>query len=159
MKTSDIGIDLIKSFEGLRTRPYRCEARLWTIGYGHVLYPEQNNLKLNDRDSFQLKPADDREFTTDEIDDLLRSDLDHFERGVLGYCPGSADCQKHFDALVSFCFNLGVGSLQSSTLRQKYNRGDFEGAAGEFLKWTKAAGKVLPGLVRRRQAESLLFMG
>jgi lysozyme len=74
-------------------------------------------------------------------------------------CPSSIDSQAQFDALVSFSFNVGLGNLQSSTLRMKYNRGDIEGAADEFLKWNKAGGKVLNGLVKRRQDERNLFLG
>jgi lysozyme len=64
----------------------------------------------------------------------------------------------HLDAMVSFAFNVGLGNLQSSTLRMKYNRADYQGAADEFLKWTKAGGKVLRGLERRREAERALFL-
>ena len=72
-------------------------------------------------------------------------------------CPDTVNNQSHFDALVSFAFNLGLGALQSSTLRMKYNRGDVQGAADEILKWNKAGGKVLQGLVKRRAAERALF--
>ena len=158
MKTPEAGIDLIKSFEGCHSSPYRCPASLWTIGYGHVLYPEQAKLKTDNRASYPLKPEHSRVWDADEIDALLEVDLQRFEGGVLRLCPAAADNDRHFAALVSFAFNVGLGNLQSSTLRMKYNRGDFDGAADEFLKWDKSGGKVLAGLTRRRIAERFLFL-
>jgi len=73
-------------------------------------------------------------------------------------CPAAAGNQGIFDSLCSFAFNVGLGSLQRSTLRMKTNRGDFEEAADEFLKWTKAGGRVLPGLVKRRNDERALYL-
>jgi lysozyme len=158
MTISEVGIQLIKSFEGCHNSPYRCPAGLWTIGYGHVLYPEQSRLKTPERASYPLKPEHDRVWDAIEIDSLLEKDLLRFTNGVLRYCPAAADNQCHHDAMVSFAFNVGLGSLQSSTLRMRYSRGDYQGAADEFLKWTKAGGKVLNGLVRRREAERALFL-
>jgi lysozyme len=158
MKTSESGIQLIKLFEGCHNRPYLCPATLWTIGYGHVLYPEQARLKGAERAAYPLKPEHNRVFSSEEIDTLLAADLRRFESGVLRLCPPSADSQCHFDALVSFSFNVGLGNLQSSTLRMKYNRMDFSGAADEFPKWRKANGQILQGLVRRRDAERSLFL-
>ena len=148
---------MIAHHEGLRFKPYRCPAHLWTIGVGHVLYPEQGNLKLLDRLNYQLKPADNRKFTQDEINAILEFDLKRFVRGVSKYCP-NALTQGQLDALVSFSFNCGLGTLQRSTLRQKHNRGDFAGAANEFLKYTKAGGKVFKGLVNRRNDERALYI-
>ena len=142
---SDEGISLIKRYEGYKTTPYRCPAGLYTVGYGHVI---GNGLQLPDEWN--------RTFSLGEIDELLRTDLARFERGVLRYCTVYLT-QSQFDSLVSFSFNLGLGVLQRSTLRQKLNRGDYNGAAKEFLKYTRAGGKVLKGLVRRRQAEYNLF--
>lgn len=93
-----------------------------------------------------------------EVDDLLASDLARFERGVARYCPNVVGRKGIFDALVSFSFNVGLGNLQRSSLRMKTNRGDFEEAADEFLKWTKAGGRVLPGLVKRRNDERALYL-
>jgi GH24 family phage-related lysozyme (muramidase) len=158
MSTSEAGIQLIKSFEGCQNTPYRCPAGLWTAAYGHVLYPEQARLKTPERASYPLKPEHNRVWDADEIDSLLTADLQRFEDGVRRLCPAAADNQCHLDALVSFSYNCGLGSLQSSTLRMKYNRGEFEGAADEFLKWNKAGGKILAGLTRRRVAERALFL-
>lgn len=159
MKTSDKAKEIIKHHEGVRNRPYLCPAKLWTVGVGHVLYPEQGKLKLEDRKNIQLKPEDNKVWSQDEINALLNYDLARFERGVARLCPHSIRDQNHFDALVSFSFNVGLGNLQNSGLRFKYNRGEYEQAAGEFLKWTKGGGKVLPGLVKRRNDERNLFLG
>lgn len=156
MTISEAGIQLIKSFEGCHSSPYRCPAALWTIGYGRVLYPDQARLKTPERASYALKPEHNRVWDADEIDALLEADLLRFSDGVLRLCPASADNQCHLDAMVSFAFNVGLGNLQSSTLRMKYNRG--ESAADEFLKWNKAGGKILAGLTRRRAAERALFL-
>ncbi len=158
MKTPDEGIDLIKSFEGCHNQPYLCPAKLWTVGYGHVLYPEQARLKADERASYPLKPEHNRVWDADEIDAILAEDLHRFEAGVLRLCPAAADSDRHFAALVSFAFNVGLGNLQASTLRMKYNRADHEGAADEFLKWRKSNGVVLAGLVRRRESERALFL-
>jgi lysozyme len=157
MKTSEAGIQLIKDFEGCHSSPYLCPAKLWTIGYGHLLYPQQARMKTEERVSLCLKEDHAKVWGTDEIIELLEKDLLRFESGVLRLCPSAADNQCHFDALVSFSFNVGLGNLQASTLRMKYNRDDFEGAANEFPKWRKANGQVLQGLVRRREAEKSLF--
>jgi lysozyme len=94
----------------------------------------------------------------DEVDTILAKDLARFERGVARLCPAALGNQGVFDSLVSFSFNVGLGNLQRSGLRMKTNRGEFEEAADEFLKWTKAGGKVLPGLVKRRKDERALFL-
>ena len=157
MKTSEAGVNLIKHFEGIRLKPYRCPALLWTVGVGHVLYPRQHHLTLEERMHFQLAPAHNRTFTQEEVNDLLRNDLRRFERGVERLC-GTNISQCQFDALVSFAFNLGLGTLQRSTLRRKHLRGDYAGAASEFLKFVRAGGRILPGLQRRRIAERLLYV-
>jgi lysozyme len=157
MNVSDKAIKMIKHHEGVRQRPYRCPAKLWTIGVGHVLYPRQGALKVDDRDSVPLEERDNRTFSMEEVDGILRDDLNRFERGVERYCPVKLT-QGQFDALVSFSFNVGLGTLQRSTLRQKVLRGDMEGAAEEFLKYTIGGGKVLKGLVNRRNDERALFL-
>jgi lysozyme len=144
MKTSSNGLQLIRKYEGCKTTPYRCAAGKITVGYGHVI---GNGLQLPDQFN--------RTFSLGEIDELLRTDLARFERGVLRYCPVYLT-QSQFDALVSFSFNLGLGVLQRSTLRQKINRGDAD-AAKVILKYNMAGGRILKGLIRRRQDEYRLF--
>ena len=165
MKLSQVGAELMHRYEGCRNRPYLCPADIWTIGYGHVLYQDQIRLPVVTdkpnivvRKKYSLKQGDNRVWSKDEIEKLFADDVASFERGVLRLVPGCAGRQGSFDALVSFAFNAGLGNLQRSTIRIKANRGDWEGAADAFLMWTKGGGRVLPGLVKRRQAEIALFL-
>ncbi len=167
MKLSKAGADLMHRFEGCRNKPYLCPAHIWTIGYGHVLYQEQIKLPMARvegkeipmiRKEMPLKPEDNRVWSKEEIEKLFADDVASFERGVLRLVPGVAGRQGAFDALVSISFNFGLGNLQRSTIRMKANRGDWEGAAEAFMAWTKGGGKVLPGLVKRREAEIALFL-
>jgi lysozyme len=123
-----------------------------------VLYPDQARLKTPERALYGIRDEHNRTFEYDEIDELLEKDLQRFQDGVSRLCPAADDHQSHFDAMVSFSFNVGLGNLQSSTLRMKYSRGEYEAAADEFLKWNKAGGKILAGLTRRRAAERALFL-
>ena len=157
MNISDKCLHMIRHHEGVRFKPYQCPAKLWTIGVGHVLYPNQIKILLAERGAYALHPEDNRTFTKEEVDAILRADLDRFERGVERFCP-VALTQGMFDSLVSFSFNVGLGTLQRSTLRQKVIRGDKEGAAEELLKYCMAAGKVLKGLQNRRIDERALFL-
>jgi lysozyme len=120
------------------------------------MYPDQAKLPMPERMNLALHPEDDRIWTREEVDAILANDLQRFERGVTQYCGVLA--QGKFDAIVCFAFNLGLGTLQRSTLRQKILRRDYEAAAAEFLKFTKAGGKVLPGLVKRRGDERAMFL-
>lgn len=149
-------MEMIRHHEGVRYRPYKCPAKLWTVGVGHVLYPEQGKLPLDRRGDYALMDKDNRQFSKEEVDGILRNDLARFERGVAQYCPVSLS-QGQFDALVSFSFNVGLGTLQRSTLRQKILRGD--AAENEFLRYTIGGGKVLKGLVNRRNDERALYLG
>ena len=167
MKLSKAGEDLMHKYEGFRSRPYLCPAHIWTIGYGHVLYQEQIRLPVVRvegketpmiRKEMPLKPEDNRVWTKTEIDELFRTDVGTFERGVLRLVPGVVGRQGAFDALVSISYNFGLGNLQRSTIRMRANRGDWAGAAEAFRVWTKGGGKVLPGLVKRREAEIALFL-
>lgn len=157
MNVSDKTIHMIKHHEGVRTKPYQCPALLWTVGVGHVIDPNHAKVKLVDRKQLPIPDGWDRVLTMAEVDEILRQDLKRFEAGVMRLCPNGKS-QGQFDALVSFAFNVGLGNLQNSTLRMKHNRGDFEGAAEEFLKWNKAGGKVLPGLDKRRKDERALYI-
>ena len=112
---------------------------------------------MEQRKSLLIPEGWNRQFTLEEADAVLSKDLERFIRGVSKYCPVITS-QGQLDALVSFSFNLGLGTLQRSTLRQKHNRGNFEGAAEEFLKYTKAGGKVLKGLVIRRKDERAAYV-
>ena len=161
MKLSERGAALMHRYEGCRNKPYLCPAHIWTIGYGHVLYQEQIRLPMVGqpcRKEYPLKLEDNRVWTKEEINRLFDTDVATFERGVLRLVPGVVGRQGAFDALVSFAFNAGLGNLQRSQIRMRANRGDWEGSAEAFMVWTKGGGKVLPGLVKRRQAERELFL-
>ena len=167
MKLSKAGADLMHRFEGCRNKPYLCPAHIWTIGYGHVLYQEQIKLPMARvegkevamiRKEMPLKPEDSRVWSKEEIEKLFADDVASFERGVLRLVPGVVGRQGAFDALVSISFNFGLGNLQRSTIRMKLNRGEWGAAADAFMQWTKAGGRELPGLVKRRKAERELFL-
>ena len=156
MKVPKQCIEMIKHHEGVRTKPYRCPALLWTVGVGHVIDPNHIRVKFEDRKNIALPDEWNRVLSMAEVDRILAEDLANFERGVLRLCPTGLT-QGRFDALVSFSFNVGLGNLQRSTIRMKHNRGDFEEAAEAFMQWTKAGGKELPGLVKRRKDEKALY--
>ncbi|MFP5338162.1 MAG: lysozyme [Gammaproteobacteria bacterium] len=141
MHTSQKGLDLIKSFEGLRLSAYKCPADVWTIGYGTTA---------------GVKPG--QTITKERAEELLRDDVKRFEGQVLRLVKVPLTQGQH-DALVSFVYNLGAGNLSNSTLLRLLNAGDYAGAAAQFNRWNKAGGKVLSGLVRRRAAERALFEG
>ncbi len=148
---SDTAAALIKSFEscgkreGEIFRPYLCPGGVLTIGWGHTNH--------NGR-QFEKAAC----WSQADCDAAFDEDMGFFEEQVarLAKVP-LKQCQ--FDALVSFAYNVGVGNLKSSTLLRKVNARDFDGAALEFHRWNRSRGKVLPGLVRRRAAEALLFQG
>lgn len=145
-KIGTTGIELIKSFEGFSAKPYKCPAGIWTIGYGATYYPNGNKVKPTDT------PIT-KEFATE----LLKIMLVTYEKAVDSFCIDTIN-QNQFDALVSFCYNVGQGNLKSSTLLKKVNKNpDDSTIDDEFMKWTKAGGKTLPGLVRRRVAEAELY--
>jgi lysozyme len=157
MKVSAECIDMIKHHEGVRVKPYRCPALLWTVGVGHVIDPNHIKVPFDERKTLPIPDGWDRQLTTTEVDAILAADLATFERGVLRLCPANLT-QSRFDSLVSFSFNVGLGNLQRSSIRMKHNRGDFDGAAEAFMQWTKAGGKELPGLVKRRKDEMSLYL-
>ena len=157
MNLSPAAIKVICHHEGIRFKPYRCPAQLWTIGVGHVLYPDQAKIPMDQRGAYPLRPEDNRTFSKDEVDGILRSDLQRFERGVGQLIP-VALTQGQFDACVSFAFNVGLGTLQRSTFRQKVLRGEKDAAIASLLQYCKAGGKVLRGLENRRKDEAALFM-
>ena len=148
---------MIKHHEGVRFRPYRCPALLWTVGVGHVIDPSHIKVPLNDRKNLPIPDGWDRQLSATEVDDILAADLASFERGVLRLCP-SGLTQSRFYSLVSFSFNVGLGNLQRSTIRMLHNRGEYKAAAEKFLDWSKAGGKVIPGLLKRRKDEMALYL-
>ena len=148
MNVSKAAIALIKHHEGVRSRPYRCPANLWTVGVGHLI-----------GDGKLLPDSWNRTFSEAEIDGILKYDLRRFELGVHKMLPNVPLRQHEFDALVSFCFNLGLGCFQRSTLRQALLRGDKKAAMESLVKYCRAGGKILRGLQIRRLDEKALFEG
>jgi lysozyme len=148
VKVSKAAIALIKHHEGVRSRPYRCPANLWTVGVGHLI-----------GDGKSLPDSWNRTFTEAEIDGILKSDLRRFELGVHKMLPNVPLRQHEFDAIISFCFNLGLGCFQRSTLRQALLRGDKKAAMESLVKYCRAGGKILRGLQIRRLDEKALFEG
>jgi len=141
MKISNNGLDLIKHFEGLVLKAYKCPAGVWTIGYGHTK---------------DVQPGD--EWSESNADYMLEVEMEEYE----GYINDSVTApinQDQFDALVSWVYNLGGGNLKASTMLKVLNAGQYEEVPAQMMRWNKAGGKVLEGLTRRRQAEANLFMG
>lgn len=162
MKISKKGLELIKHHEGVRYKPYQCPAKLWTIGYGRVLYPDQARIPstpegMAQRKAWPLRPEDNRTWSIEEVDRILAKDVERFERGVERLITVRLT-QNEFDAILSFAFNLGLGTLQRSTVRSALNRGDKEAAIESLRKYNKAGGKVLKGLDNRRKDEAALFL-
>ena len=146
MRMSADGLALVKEFEGLRLKAYKCPAAVWTIGYGHTSAAGSPMV------------TSDLEITRDAAEEILKRDMLQYEDGVRGLVKVGLT-QGQFDALVDFAYNAGVGALAKSTLLKKVNAEKFDEVPAEFMKWTKGGGKELPGLVRRRRAEVKLWRG
>ena len=150
-------IEMIKHHEGVRVKPYQCPALIWTVGVGHVIDQSHIKVKLEERKALPIPDGWNRTLSMGEVDEMLAKDLGSFEAGVRRLCPDGLTPGR-LGAMTSFAFNVGLGNLQRSTLRMKHNRGDYDGAAEAFLDWTKAGGKVLKGLVTRRNDERALYL-
>ena len=146
MQTSERGLQLIRHYEGVRNRPYKCPAGLYTVGVGHLI-----------GDGKLLPDSYNRTFSQEEINALLIRDLNRFERGISKMLPNVLLRQCEFDCLVSFAFNLGLGAFQRSTLRQALLRGNKTQAMASLLKYCRGGGKILRGLQIRRLDEKALF--
>jgi lysozyme len=139
----EIAASLCKQYEGFRSKPYLCPAGVATIGYGSTYYSDGRKVTLQD------PPMDEPAASA-----LLMYELQHtYLPGTLRNCPILATDNKRLNAVVDFCYNLGIGRLQTSTLKRKINAQDWEGAKEELKKWNKAGGKVLAGLDKRRKSE------
>jgi len=166
-RISQAGIDLIKSFEGIRDGDkltpnfdvYLCPANYWTIGYGHVVKVGGVMLK-GVEDEAKARIAYPRGLTLLECETLLADDLARHSQSVESLVKVKLT-DNQFAALVSFAYNCGIAAFSGSTLLDMLNKGYYESAAAQFLVWNKATvnGKkvVLNGLTRRRQAEKQLF--
>ena len=141
MNISQEGLGLIKKFEGCELNSYKCAAGVWTIGYGSTHGIEEG-----------------MSISKSRAEELLLEDISEFEDHVMNNVKVSLN-QNQFDAMVSWTFNLGAGNLKSSTLLKVLNGNDYEDVPEQIKRWNKAGGKVLEGLIRRREAEALLFAG
>ena len=139
MKTSEVGVELIKEFEGCKQVAYQDSVGVWTIGYGHTKDVYEGQLAIKKT-----------------IERWLQEDLEEFESYVSKLVKVELN-QNQFDALVAWTFNLGPTNLNESTMLRKLNYGDYESVPDEMRRWNKAGGEVLNGLVRRRDAEANLF--
>lgn len=146
MRMSAEGLALVKEFEGLRLKAYKCPAGVWTIGYGHTSAAGAPEVR------------EGMEITKAEAEEILKRDMVQYEKGVEKRVTVEIT-QGQFDALVDFAYNAGVGALAKSTLLKKVNAEKFDEVPAEFMKWTRGGGKELPGLVRRRRAEVKLWRG
>lgn len=141
MQISIEGLSLIKKFEGMELEAYKCAAGVWTIGYGHIKDVKEGDV-----------------ITKAEADEMLVHEIEEYENYVnTAVTVPLSQCQ--FDAIVSWVFNLGNGNLRASTMLKVINSGDHAGVPAQIKRWNKAGGKVLEGLIRRREAEALLYEG
>lgn len=147
MRIDSKGINLIKTFEGIRLGAYLCPAGVATIGYGSTYYPDKTKVKMGDK----LKDAA-------EADALLAVTVQPFENNVTALINGTQITTNQFNALVSFAFNLGTAALAKSTLLKKVKANPNDPSVTiEFMKWVNAGGVKMEGLVRRRKAEAELY--
>lgn len=151
----DIATELCKVFEGFRSKPYLCPAGVPTIGYGSTAYADGRRVTL-----------EDPPITVEQATELLLHELAaQYAPGVVRNCPGllamaiATGDWKAFNAIADFAYNLGVGRLQTSTLRRKINEQDWPAVREQLRLWVRGGGRVLPGLVRRRDAEAALIQG
>ena len=135
------GLALIKKFEGCELKAYQCSAGVWTIGYGHT-----------------KDVVEGMEITQEEAEQMLVDELHEYESYINKYVTVALS-QNQFDALVSWVYNLGPANLKSSTMLKVLNSGEYEDVPAQMKRWNKAGGKVLEGLIRRREAEACLFQG
>lgn len=148
LRTSALGILLIKQFEGLRLDAYLCPAGVLTIGYGHTSMAGAPVVKRGMR------------ISATEAEHILARDIDRFEDGVERLLPKGVPLRPcQFDALVSLAFNIGIGAFGKSTLLKKIKAGKLEDVPAQFMRWNKVDGKPVAGLTRRRRAETALWRG
>jgi len=140
LNISQIGLDLIKDFEGCELTSYQDIVGIWTVGYGCTGPGIGKGMVI----------------TPQEAENMLRRHLERVEAAIERMVTVPLT-QGEFDALCSFCYNLGEGALKGSTLLKLLNASDYDGAAQQFERWNKAGGKEVAGLTRRRQAERRLF--
>ena len=147
MKISNNGLDLIKQFEGFSPTPYLCPAGIPTIGFGNTFYEDGTKVTLKDKPITEQRATQLLEFVANKT---FSENINKVVKVPLN--------QNQFDALVSFAYNIGNKNFNWSTLLKKLNLSDYDGASLEFGRWNQANGKILNGLVLRRQKEKELFL-
>jgi len=147
MKISENGLNLIKQFEGFSSTPYLCPAKIPTIGFGSTYYEDRTKVTLKDKQITEERATELLEFIANKT---FSENINKVVKVPLN--------QNQFDALVSFAYNIGNKNFNWSTLLKKLNLSDYEGCSQEFGRWNQANGKILNGLVLRRQKEKELFL-
>ena len=143
----ELAAEMCRRFEGFRSKPYLCPANVATIGYGSTYYADKRKVTL-----------EDAPLSEQDAHALLMIELEHtYLPGVLRHCPILATDERKCNGAVDFVYNLGIGRLQTSTLKRKINAQDWEGAKEQLMLWNKGGGRVLAGLTKRRAAECALF--
>ena len=142
MKISKAGLDIIKQYEGCRLTSYKCPAGVWTVGFGWTE---------------GVTPG--MTITRAQAEELLTRGVVSYEKAVQDAIGDTKTTQNQFDAMVSLCYNIGPANFRKSTVVRQHKLGDYAAAADAFLMWNKAGGKVLAGLVKRREAERSLYLG
>ena len=138
---------LCRQFEGYASTVYLCPAGVPTVGFGSTFYADGRRVTMQD-------PPMGR----GEAEELLQHELrTKYGPAVLRHCPTLINDERRCAAIVDFCYNLGVGRLQTSTLKRKVNDHDWKGAQEQLRLWVRGGGRVLPGLVKRREAEAQLL--
>lgn len=142
-----VAADLCRHFEGFSSKPYLCPAGYWTLGYGTVYKPDGSTVTRNDAP-----------ISKELANSWLLYELEHnYMAGVLQKSPHLINHSQVLAAMTDFAYNLGVARYRASTLAKRINDSDWQASKLELAKWTRGGGKVLPGLVRRRNAEAKLF--
>lgn len=146
MTAIELAAEIARPSEGFYPFPYLCPAKVPTIGYGTTRYPNGKKVDLED-------PPINKELA----EAYLIHDLRKSEESVLRQCPILAVHEKKLAAIIDFVYNLGAGRLQASTLRRRINQEDWPSAKKELMRWVRGGGRVLRGLVIRREIEARLF--
>lgn len=146
MRISNVGLNLIKEFEGLRLKPYKCSAGVPTIGFGSTYYEDGTKVSMSD-------PA----ITEERAKELFLHTLKTYMAAVDKVCDADTT-QNQYDAMVSLCYNIGTGNFSKSSVAKFHKAKNYGNAANSFGMWRKAGGQVVKGLVRRREAEKNVYL-
>lgn len=152
MQLSEKGLSLIKEFEGFSSKPYRDSVGVWTIGYGNTYYLDGSKVKSTD------KHLSEQEASKLKLDIINRDFVPEINRIFANEIEQNKINQNQFDALILLSYNIGISALSNSRVARYIKTGDMAKAADSFLLWNKAGGRVLNGLIKRREKERRLFL-